>query len=167
MRAIKARWAVLQMCRRFDSMYVCVREITRLKSYQAHLFLHVAPLRCRVVCEDERRARPAEPLWPVDQVAIGNAPLQLNCWPMPVKPQQALISCSQSFTACGSTGADGGLLKGLSKPTIKRWIWSQIRTKRIYLYFKYLTYMALCEIMREENGIVGLLFVCYTYMWVQ
>lgn len=56
MRAIKARWAVLQTCRRFDSMYVCVREITRLKSYQAHLFLHVAPLRCRVVCEDERRA---------------------------------------------------------------------------------------------------------------
>jgi len=52
--AIKAQWAALQACRRFDSTYVCVREITRLKSYQAHLFLHVAPLRCRVVCEMRR-----------------------------------------------------------------------------------------------------------------
>lgn len=34
-----------------QTAYVCVHEITRLKSYQAHLFLHVASLRCRVVCE--------------------------------------------------------------------------------------------------------------------
>lgn len=33
---------------------MCVREITRLKYYQAHLFLHMASLRCRVVCEMRR-----------------------------------------------------------------------------------------------------------------
>lgn len=129
-RAIKTRWAALKACRRFDSTYACVCEITRLKSYQAHLFLHVAPLRWRVVCEMRGEPDLQSRCDRLTRLLLAMLHYSLTVGPCLSNRSSVLISRSQSLTACGSTGADGGLLKGLSMPIIKHWKWSQYQSEQ-------------------------------------
>lgn len=119
---IKTRWGALKVCRRFDSAYMCVCEITRLKSYQAHLFSHVAPHRWRVVCEMRGEPDLQSRCDRLTRLLLAMLHYSLTVGPCQLNRSSVLISWSQSLTAYGSTGADGGLKKGLSMSIIKHWI---------------------------------------------